>query len=360
MFLLAFLGLFTTILQKERKMNRLGLGALFVFALVLAVCGSASAKIIRVKIPVVKVIKSEYQPEVTAIAQGGVFAQFTGFDLKIVGRKGNLFLDIIRVEIYSDGKLSDENMPTIGQVFEKICLIANTSPGNSEASERRIVSSLTIDENIGSSVYLGVEHLFGDNASFTLVGIPRGEAFNNYNGRTIGLAVTEVKALDEKGRNTKIRGSFPIFGTEQMLNPNVWAGTVYFGRTTLYDDGRVYQAFFIRGTYDVFVKKMVFKGHQNKDAKISVTGFVNEEYSCLLDGGNRLTACNFYRKERELSLDSTAESLYSDIDGIFLPAGQYLFFYSKNDSTILNHLTDENDLVVIGASMKYRYAPIEE
>lgn len=338
-------------------MNRLG--ALFVFALVLvAVCGNASAKVDRVKTPVVKVVKSEYQPEVTAIAQGGVFAQFTGFDLKIVGRKGNLVLNSVSVEIYSEE--IGESTPTIGQVFEKICLIANTSPGNSEASERRIIASLTVDENVGLSVGLGMLHSFGDSASFTVVGIPRVDAFYNFNGRTIGLAVIRVDVTDGNERVAKVRGSFPILGIEQMIDPNAWAGTVYFGRTTLYDEGRVYQAFFIHGTHDVFVKKMVFQGYQNQDAKVSVLGFVNEEYSCLVDERNNLTACNFYKKERELSANSTeTESLSSDTEGIFLPAGQSLLFYNKDDSALLNHFVDKNDIIVTGEAMKYRYAPID-
>lgn len=334
-------------------MNKLGV---FVFALVLlAVCGNANAKVVRVRTPVVRVTESQYQPEVTAIAKGGVFAQFTGFDLKIVGGKGNLVLSSVGVEIYSEE--IGESTPTIGQVFEKICLIANTSPGNSEASERRIIASLNIDENVGLSVDLGMLHSFGDNASFTVVGIPRGEAFSDYNGRTIGLAVVGVSATDGNGRTAKIRRSPQILGTDQMLNFNVWAGTVFFGRTTLSIDGRAYEAFFIHGTYDVFVKKMVFQGYQNKDAEISVLGFMNEEYSCLVDERNNLTACNFYKKERELSADSTLLSM--DEAGIFLPANQYLLFYSKNDSALLNHFVDKNDLVVVGASMKYRYAPID-
>ncbi|MEK7142522.1 MAG: hypothetical protein AAB818_02980, partial [Patescibacteria group bacterium] len=325
--------------------------ALFAFG------ASAEARVARLKVK-----KTADQPEVTAIAQGGVFAQFTAFDLDVVGGKGNLSLNNIRVEIYSEGKFGVENTPTIGKVFKKVCLVANTSSGNNETVERTIVSSLTINEGVGLSVDLGTLHWFGDNARFTVVGIPSDEAFYSENGRTIGLAVVAVNASDKKGKKAKISAKFPIMGIEQRIDPNAWAGSVYLGRTTLYEEGGIHPAIFVWGTTNVVVKKIAFQRYLDKDAKIVVRNYgngVNKEYNCIVDKADNITACNFY-KNIELSADNGVETLLSENDGIYLPAGSNMYIYSPNNAGLLNHFVDNNDIVIIGADMNYRYAPQDE
>jgi len=203
---------------------------------------------------------------------GQVFAQFTSVEITGV-KKGKMLLSNIGVEIYSDGKFGVENTPTIGKIFKKVCLIANTSPGNSEAVERTIISSLTIDEGVGLIVDLGTLHWFGDNARFTVVGILRDEAVYSENGRTIGLAVVAVDASDKRGKKAKISAKFQMMGTEQRIDSSAWAGSVYFGRTTLYEGGSIYPAFFMCGTVDSIVKKIAFQRYLDKNAKIVVRNY---------------------------------------------------------------------------------------
>lgn len=305
-----------------------------------------------------KVKKAEDQPEVTAIVGGQVFAQFTAFEITGV-KKGRLLLDNVRVEIYSEGKFGVENTPPVDKVFKKICLIANTSPGNSETVERTIVSSLTISENDGFFVDLGTTHWFGDEAKFTVVGIPRDEAFSAYNGRTIGLAITGINASDKRGKKAKMTGKVPLMGTEQIINPNAWVGAVYVGKTDFYYNGSIYPAIYMWGTSDVVVKKIVFRQYLGKDAKVVVQNLsgINREDDCIVDEANNLTACNFYTAERELSADKGVDSLSSGSEGIYLSAGSVWYVYSPNDSSLLNHLVDLNDIVIVGAYMNYRYAP---
>lgn len=312
-------------------------------------CAEAGAVRLKVK-------KSAEQPEVTAIAGGQVFAQFTA--VEIIGvKKGKLALNNIRVEIYSEGEFGVENTPTIGQVFKKVCLIANTSLGNSDVVERTIVSSLTIAEEVGFVVDLGTFHWFGDEARFTVVGIPRDEAFSSQNGRTIGLAVIAVDASDTRAKKARVKGRFPIMGIEQRIDPSAWAGTVYVGRTTFYVDGSIHPAIYMYGTVDVIVKKIAFQRYLGKDAKIVVlNNGVSKDYDCLVDEADDLTACNFYAKERELSASKDAESLSAGSEGVYLSAGNYLYIYSPNDSGLFNHFVDPNDIVVVGAYMNYRYA----
>ncbi|MEK7069601.1 MAG: hypothetical protein AAB962_00915 [Patescibacteria group bacterium] len=318
------------------------LGVLFVFALVLLAFGaSAEADPVRLKVK-----KSVEQPEVTAIAQGGVFAQFTSVEIAGV-RKGEVLLSNVKVEIYSDGNFGVESTPTIGKIFKKVCLIANTSQGNSEAVERTIISSLTIAEDIGFSVDLGTTHWFGDNARFTVVGIPRDEAFYSENGRTIGLAIVAVDASDKKGKKAKISAKFPIMGIEQRIDPSAWAGSVYLGRTTLYEEGGIHPAIFVWGTTNVVVKKIAFQRYLDKDAKIVVRNYgngVNKEYNCIVDKADNITACNFYTKEIELSSDKDVESMSSENDGIYLPAGSTMYMYSSNNSALFNHCKRERGL----------------
>ena len=64
-----------------------------------------------------------------------------------------------------------------------------------------------------------------------------------------------------------------------------------------------------------------------------------------------MTACNFYTKEHELG------ALYSEDDGIYLYSGSTAVFYSKNSASLFSEI-DPNDIVVVGASMNYRYAPV--
>jgi len=327
---------------------------LFLFAMLLLACANANAKGVRA---MVKVVKSADQPEVTAIARGEVFAQFTSFDLKIAGGRGrgrsrsNKAMDLvyIRVEIYSDGKFGAENVPTIGQVFKSIHLVANTSPGNSEVVERTIISSLAISEDAGISVNLQINHSFGDGARFTIVAIPRDDVFYNHNGKIVGLALTSVE-VSQKGKPVKVIVRKIIIGTEQRVDQNAYAGSVYVGTTTLYIDGSIYQCLYVYATHDIVVKKILFKDYLSKDAAVSAMYYRgNKDYPCLADKDNKISACNFYKNKIELSVED---------DGLLLPAGYWLYMYSKNDSLLLNHFVDPNDLVVVGASMNYRYAPI--
>lgn len=326
---------------------------LLLFVMLFAFGASAEAGAVRLKVK-----RSSEQPEVTAIAGGQVFAQFT--TMEIVGVKnGKMALDGVRVEIYSDGKFWPENTLTIGQIFKSVCLIANTSAGNSSATERTIVASLDIGYSDGFSVVLLANHWFGDNARFTVVGTPRDEAIYSQNGRTIGLAIVAVDASNE-GKKAKAIGRFPIMGTEQIVSANAWAGTVYVGKTVYYDNGSIYPAIYMWGTTDVVVKKIAFQQHLSKDAKVAILYNGIKEYVCLVDEANNLTACNFYTKERELSDGKGIENLSAGSEGIYLPAGNVLYMYSPNDSLLLNHLVDLNDIVVVGATMNYRYSPQQE
>lgn len=309
-----------------------------------------------------KVKKSVDQPEVTAIIGGQVFAQFTAVEITGV-KKGKMMLDGVKVEIYSDGKFGYENTPTIGEFFKKICLVANTSSGNNPAVERTIVASLDISKDVGLSVNfwtLDTPHWFGDNAKFTVVGIPRDEVLYSQAGRTIGLAVVVVYTSDKKNKKTKVSGKFPIMGTEQLVNPNAWVGTVYVGKTDFYYDGSIYPAIYVWGTADTVVKKIAFQQYLGKDAKVVAQNYgVNKEYVCLVDEADRLTACNFYTKERELAVDDI-ESLSSGSEGIYLPVGNALYMYSPNDSSLFSHFVDLNHLVIEGAYMNYRYSPQQD
>ena len=319
---------------------------LFIFVLALSVCADVNAKSARA---VVKVVKSEIQPEVTAIARGDVFAQFASFDLKLTRGKGAMDLVNIRVEIYSDGKFGAENVPTIGQIFKKICLIANTSPGNSETVERTIISSLAISEDAGISVNLQMNHSFGDGARFTIVAIPKDDVFYNHNGKIVGLALTSVE-VSQKGKPVKVIVRKIIMGTEQRVDQNAYAGNVYMGTTTLYSEGSIYQCLYVYATHDIVIKKILFKDYLSKDTAVSAMYYRgSKDYPCLADKDNKISACNFYKRKIELSVED---------DGLLLlPSGYWLYLYSKNDSLLLNHFVDPNDLVVVGASMNYRYAP---
>lgn len=302
--------------------------------------------------------KSADQPEVTAVLGGQVFAQFTTVEVTGV-KKGKMALNNIRIEICSDGKFGVGNTPTIGEFFKKVCLIANTSPGNSATVERTLVTSLDISDGDGFSVDLLSSHWFGDNAKFTVVGIPRDEALYSHSGETIGLAVIRVDASDKRAKKARVLGRFPVMGTEQIVNPNAWVGAVYVGKTDFYYNGNIYPAICVWGTSDVVVKKLAFRKYLGKDAKIIIQNYSgnNKEYDCLVDGENVITACNFYTAERELSVNKDVESLSAGSEGIYLPAGSYLYVYSPNNSVLFNHLVDLNDIVVVGAYMNYRYAP---
>ena len=309
---------------------------------------TVDAKVAREKSPRIKVVKSDLQPEVTAIAPG-TFAQFTAFDLPVVRGVGKFVLDNVRVEIYSfDG----EKWPTIGEVFKSVHLIANTSSGNSEVVERTTVATVAVDENTGSGVDIEAGVLFGNNARFTVVGIPREDVAVRWSGRTIGFAVTSVGVSLFPDKKAKVSGNFPIMGTEQGVDANAYAGSVYTMKTTMQDGDGIYPAIAVWGTADVIIKKLAFQDYFGKDVKVSVSGNGGiKEYDCLFDNWNGVTACNFYKKEHELG------ALASEKDGIYLYSGYSAVFYSKNSARLFSDI-NTNDIVVVGATMNYRYAPI--
>lgn len=321
---------------------------LLLLAVLFAFGASAEAGAVRLKVK-----KSEVQPEVTAILEDSVFAQFTSIEVGVIGSKAMVLNEIV-VRVYS----SRNELLKVGDFFKGVYAVANTSPGNSSAAEMSVIGETIVDEIIGQGqeVVIKINHTFGDDARFTIVAIPKEDVFYQ-NDKTIGLAVIAVKATTDN-KTVKGRGRFPIMGTEQLVKTTAYAGKVYWNKQQFYNNGNFYQAIYVHADVDVVVKKIVFADLISKGAIITTDVYGGgSDYFSVVDKPNGNTACNFYKK-RELSEKETA--MLGNSDGIYLPAGYYLYIVCKDDVRLVNQFSVNNNLVVVGAYLNYRYAPVKD
>lgn len=322
---------------------------LLLFVMLFAFGASAEAGAVRLKVK-----RSSEQPEITAILGDSVFAQFTAVDLNIAGAK-TMTLSEVEVRAYSSGNTETTILP---HFFKSVCLIANTSPGNSSVAEMSVVAEMIVDESVGQNMFIYVNHVFEDDAKFTVVAIPREDVFYQ-SDKTIGLAVVAVKAV-ASGKTIKARGKLPIMGTEQLIKTTAYAGKIYWNKQQFYDNGNFYQSVCIRADIDIVVKKIVFADLVSKDAVITTDVYGGGgDYPCVTDKMNGNTACNFYKK-RELSAEETVGSLAGSTEGIYLPAGYFLYIVCKNDVRLVNQFSGNNHIVAVGKYLNYRYAPIKD